>query len=121
MFPLIPQDAGNVEEKILSYMSPWDLFKSKLVSKRWYLAVCRYMEFLKATNDLSIKYQLIQKKFEYQSSLILPAPNDTWVYNGSSWELILYNAKDGYKLCLHDRGCLCLIEIPTKKSPKRRA
>ena len=35
MFPLLTQDVPHVEEKILSYLGPVDLIKSKRVSKKW--------------------------------------------------------------------------------------
>ena len=43
MFPLIPKDIPKIDEKILSYLSPADCAKIKLVSKRWYKLAHRDM------------------------------------------------------------------------------
>ena len=43
LFPLIAKAGKDIDEKILSYLSPEDLGKIKLVSKTWYAVAHRNM------------------------------------------------------------------------------
>ena len=52
MFPLLTRDVPHVEEKILSYLTPIDLIRSKKVSKKWDMVVQKKLDLLKMTNNV---------------------------------------------------------------------
>ena len=62
MFALLDRHLPHVEDKIISYLGPADLIRSKKVSKKWDAVIQRRIDFLKMskTSDTDTIHQLLQ-------------------------------------------------------------
>ena len=131
MFPLLDINLPHVEEKIISYLRPRDLFNAKLVCKKWDGLMKKRIKYLKVTNDMITRIQLWEDTYDLATTELIKlrfvdfvAKSLTYVTTGKfAWphwitgQLIKYVESD-YKLC-HDthlnRSCLCLVDKRTEE------
>ena len=129
MFPFLTRDVPHVEEKILSYLGPTDLIRSKRVSKKWDMVIQKRIDHLKRTNDIHALIQMGEEsmKAEYNSLQFLARMS--WSFLGgivkiisfamtgqSDWvikEFVKEFVKwEGLALAFCDhfgQGCLCMV------------
>ena len=137
MFPLLDdRDVPQVEEKIISYLRPKDLFNAKLVCKKWDGLMKKRIKYLKVTNDMITRIQLWEDTYEVATTELIKlrfvdfvAKSLTYVTTGKfAWpvwitgQLIKFVESD-FKLCgRYDRyeshlnwSCLCLVNKRTEE------
>ena len=139
MFPLLDINLPHVEEKIISYLRPRDLFNAKLVCKKWDGLMKKRIKYLKVTNDMVTRIQLMEEDiYEVATTEVtlyrfgfvplrfvdVVAKSLTYVTTGKfAWPVwitgpLIEFVESDFKLC-HDthlnRSCLCLVDKRTEE------